>query len=90
MNDISSAIERNLERMHGCSDRAVDAVAQRNWALVIQGTIGVAEEFRKVMELCGEIPEGERGEYVLRCGREHHLAKGKIAAALKKAFEGEK
>lgn len=90
MQGITAAIETNIERMHECSDRAAEAVDRRNWSLVIQGIVGVADEFRRVMRLCGDLSEEVRGEYVLRCGREHHSAKGKIAAALKKAFEEEK
>lgn len=75
------------ERMHACSDNTVKAINQGKWDLAIQGIIGVADEFRKAMELCGMLPEDVKGKYILKCGREHHSAKGKIAAALKKVCE---
>lgn len=73
--------------MHASSARAVKAVAERNWDLLIHGIIGVAVDFRRVMDQCSRLSGEERGKYVLRCGREHHAAKAKIAAALKKEWE---
>lgn len=79
-----------IRRMHAKSEEAVEAIAARNWDLVIQGIVGVAEEFRRIMSLSGKLSGEERMKFIQGCGLEHHAAKARIAAALKKAFEDRK
>jgi hypothetical protein len=88
--EIKSEIKMNMERLYANSKSAVDAVASRNWDLVIQEIVGVAKEFRGTMGPFSELPKESRGKYVLRCGREHHPTEGKISTALKKALENKK
>ncbi len=80
-------IRESLARMHANADKAVEAVASKNWDAVILGIVSVAEEFRGAMALCEALPSKKRGSTIRDCGREHHAAKARIALALKKAFE---
>lgn len=87
MQDGEARIKESFERMHASAEKAIQAIADRNWDALIIGIVGTAEEFRGAMALCGELPSEKRMNAVRDCGREHHAAKARIALALKKAFE---
>ncbi|MDP6613115.1 MAG: hypothetical protein QF673_03760 [Candidatus Hydrothermarchaeota archaeon] len=90
MRDIEAVIEDGSRRMQVKLEVAVKAIAERNWDMVILGIVGVSEEFRRIMSLCGKLSDEQRMKFIHSCGLEHHAAKARIAAALKRAFEDKK